>query len=41
MMGGLRKAGVLINRKMLAKMAMEDPAAFTVVAEIAKAQMPA
>ncbi len=41
LMGGLRKAGVLINRKMLAKMAMEDPTGFAAVAEIAKAQMPA
>lgn len=41
LMGGLKKAGVLINRKMLAIMAIEDPAGFAAVAEIAKAQMSA
>ena len=33
---GLKKANVVINRKMLAEMAVSDPAAFTKVAEIAK-----
>ena len=36
LMGGLRRAGVRLNRKMLAQMAYDDPAAFTQVAEIAK-----
>ncbi|MEA3400617.1 MAG: 50S ribosomal protein L20 [Armatimonadota bacterium] len=40
LIGGLKKAGVQINRKMLAKMAMEDPEAFAEVAEIAKQEMP-
>ena len=33
---GLKKAGVVINRKMLAKIAVSDPEAFTKIAEIAK-----
>ena len=37
--GGLKKAGVLINRKMLAMMAINDPEGFTTVAEIAKSKM--
>ncbi len=41
LIGGLKKAGVEINRKMLAKMAMEDPEAFASVAEIAKQEMSA
>ena len=32
----IKKANVVINRKMLAEMAVSDPAAFTKVAEIAK-----
>ena len=36
MIAGLKKANVTINRKMLAEMAVSDPAAFTKVAEIAK-----
>src|SRR3954454_11036371 len=35
-MNGLRKAGVDINRKMLADMAVRDPAAFEQMAEVAK-----
>ena len=35
-MYGLKLAGVTMNRKMLAEMAVSDPAAFTKVAEIAK-----
>ena len=35
-MYGLKLAGVEMNRKMLAEMAVSDPAAFTKVAEIAK-----
>ncbi len=41
LMGGLKKAGVRINRKMLAIMAVEDPAGFATIAEIAKTQMSA
>ena len=33
---GLQKAGCLLNRKMLAEMAIHDPAGFTSVAEKAK-----
>ena len=36
LIAGLKKANVVINRKMLAEMAITDPAAFTKVAEIAK-----
>ena len=35
-MNGLRKAGVDINRKMLADLAVRDPAAFGELAEVAK-----
>ncbi len=35
-MSGLRKAGVEINRKMLADLAVHDPAAFGELAEVAK-----
>ena len=35
-MNGLKKANVVINRKMLAEMAVSDPTAFTKVAEVAK-----
>ena len=41
LIGGLKKAGVELNRKMLAEMAMHDPDAFAAVAEIAKQEMPA
>ncbi len=34
LMGGLHKAGVEIDRKMLAEMAVSDPAAFTKVASM-------
>ena len=33
---GLKKANVVINRKMLAEIAVSDPKAFTEIAEIAK-----
>ena len=33
---GLKKANVVINRKMLAELAVTDPKAFTEIAEIAK-----
>ncbi|MEG2570202.1 MAG: 50S ribosomal protein L20 [Clostridia bacterium] len=38
-MNGLKKAGVTINRKMLAEMANSDAAAFTALVEIAKANI--
>jgi len=36
MMNGLRRAGVEINRKVLADLAVRDPAAFQQLAEVAK-----
>ena len=36
LINGLKKANVIINRKMLAEMAVTDPAAFTKVVEVAK-----
>ncbi len=39
LMGGLRKAGVALNRKVLAQMAYDDPQAFATVAEMAKQAM--
>ena len=38
-MNGLKKAGVAINRKMLAEMAVNDKAAFAQLAELAKAKL--
>ncbi len=38
---GLKHAGVAIDRKMLADLAVRDAAAFTAIAEIAKQQAPA
>ncbi len=35
---GLTKAGVIVNRKMLADLAVNDAAAFTKLVEVAKAQ---
>ena len=35
-MNGLKKAGVELDRKVLADMAVNDPAAFTAVVEVAK-----
>ena len=35
-MNGLKKAGVVINRKMLAELAVSDKAAFTQLTETAK-----
>ena len=35
-MNGLKKAGVELDRKVLADMAVHDPAAFTAVVEVAK-----
>ena len=37
-MGALKRAGVEINRKLLADLAVADPAAFTQLVEIARAQ---
>ena len=37
LMGGLRKAGIDLDRKMLAEMAVNDPSAFSQVANMAKA----
>ena len=39
MMDGLNKAGVQINRKILADLAVKDAAAFAQLAEMAKAQV--
>lgn len=36
MIAGLKKANVVVNRKMLADLAISDPKAFTEIAEIAK-----
>lgn len=38
--GGLRAAGVELNRKVLADLAIRDPAAFTKLVEVAKAHAP-
>lgn len=38
LMRGLKKAGVTLDRKILAELAMDDPAAFAKLAEAAKAQ---
>ena len=39
MMDGLKKAGVEINRKMLAELAVNDAAAFSNLAELAKSKI--
>jgi large subunit ribosomal protein L20 len=38
LMNGLKKAGVEINRKVLADLAVRDPAAFSKLTELAKSQ---
>ncbi len=38
LMSGLRKAGVSIDRKMLADLAVRDAAAFNALADLAKAR---
>lgn len=38
-MNGLKKAGVELDRKILADMAVNDPQAFTALAEVAKAAL--
>ena len=37
---GLKAAGVEVDRKILADMAVNDPAAFTAMVELAKANLP-
>jgi large subunit ribosomal protein L20 len=39
MMNGLKKAGVTVNRKMLAEMAVNDTAAFAKLVDVAKSQV--
>ena len=39
MMDGLKKAGLEINRKMLAELAVNDAAAFSNLAELAKSKI--
>jgi large subunit ribosomal protein L20 len=41
LMGGLRKAGVAVDRKMLADLAVRDAVAFNALAEVAKKQVAA
>jgi large subunit ribosomal protein L20 len=36
---GVKKAGIALNRKMLAEIAIHDPEGFAAVAETAKAQL--
>ncbi len=38
---GLNKAGIAMDRKVLAELAMRDPNGFNAIAEVAKAQRPA
>lgn len=40
LVSGLKGAGVELNRKMLADLAIRDPAAFSEIAEVAKAHVP-
>ena len=39
LMNGLKKAGIAVDRKILADLAVNDPAAFTVLAEKARAAL--
>lgn len=39
LIAGLRKAGITVNRKVLAELAVEDPAAFDALVEQAKASL--
>lgn len=39
LMNGLKKAGIMLNRKMLSEIAINDPAGFTAIAEQAKATL--
>ncbi|MBU2574703.1 MAG: 50S ribosomal protein L20 [Elusimicrobia bacterium] len=36
---GLKKANILLNRKMLSEIAIKDPASFTAIVELAKAAL--
>jgi large subunit ribosomal protein L20 len=36
LMSGLKKAGVILDRKVLAQIAVEDPAAFAAIADVAR-----
>ncbi|MDO5560105.1 MAG: 50S ribosomal protein L20 [Oscillospiraceae bacterium] len=38
-MNGAKKAGIMLNRKMLSEIAISDPAGFTAIAEKAKAAL--
>lgn len=40
-LGGLKKAGVFLNRKMLSEVAIADPVAFEKLIELARAHIPA
>ena len=39
LMNGLKLAGVEVNRKMLSEMAIQDPAGFAQLVEVAKAKL--
>jgi len=41
LINGLKKGGIVIDRKMLADLAMRDPSGFGAIAEVAKAQLAA
>ena len=38
-MNGVKKAGIVLNRKMLSEIAINDPAGFTAIVEKAKAAL--
>ena len=38
-MNGIKKAGVVLDRKVLSDMAINDPASFAKLAELAKSQV--
>ncbi|MFA6033958.1 MAG: 50S ribosomal protein L20 [Myxococcota bacterium] len=40
-MNGLKRAGVILDRKVLAKIAVDDPAAMSAIVDVAKAALPA
>jgi len=40
-MNGLKKAGVILDRKVLAKIAVDDPSAMSAIADVAKAALAA
>lgn len=39
LMNGVKKAGIVLNRKMLSEIAINDPAGFTAIVEKAKAAL--